>query len=433
FTNKAAREMQERVAALLPKRDDKTKPEISTFHSLCVRILRRQIHRIGYPNQFAIYDRGDQESIARQVLKDYKFSSGALRPGDFIRQIGDWKNAGVRPDKALEIVESSKAYLCASAYGKYQARMKNLGAVDFDDILLLTQDVFGEYPETLDAEAARFDHILIDEYQDTNQIQYEIAKGLALPTRNLCVVGDDDQAIYGWRGAEVRHILNFQRDWPEAKVVRLEENYRSTLPILTWANRLIAINSVRHEKRLKTAVQGESPRIIQCKTAEEEAARVVLSIRARMEETKRKPCDFAILFRTNDQPRAFEMALRASKIPYVVAGGQSFFDRKEVKDLIAYLKALRRPQDDVSLLRVVNTPPRGIGSITIAKIRDYAVANGKPIWDAIKKDDEFLASLDARSREALGAFVALITEEGAKLRRNFSVDALKKFIEKINY
>ncbi len=333
FTNKAAREMQERISALLPKRIDKKKPEISTFHSLCVRILRRQIHRLGFPTQFSIYDRGDQESLARQILREVKITSAALRPADFLKAVGDWKTAGVRPEKALEIATDSKDYLCAVAYSKYQARLKNLGAVDFDDILLLTEDLFRLYPDALEEEAARFDHLLVDEYQDTNMCQYRVVKGLAARRRNLCVVGDDDQAIYGWRGAEVKHILNFQRDWPDAKVVRLEENYRSTAQILRWANTLVAFNSTRHEKRLRSNVQGDPPRILQCKDAEEEAKRVALSIRVRMEETRRRPRDFAILFRTNEQTRAVEMELRSAKIPYVVVGGQSFFDRKEVKGL----------------------------------------------------------------------------------------------------
>ena len=201
FTNKAAREMLERITALLPKRLDKKRPEISTFHSLCVRILRRNIHLLGYPNQFSIYDRGDQESVARQILRNVKISSGALRSGDFLKQISTWKSAGVRPGEAQDIAQTSKEFLCALSYGRYQTLLKDMGAIDFDDILLLTEDLFEQSPETLLTEAARFDSILVDEYQDTNLSQYRIIKGLAERHRNLCVVGDDDQAIYGWRGA----------------------------------------------------------------------------------------------------------------------------------------------------------------------------------------------------------------------------------------
>lgn len=433
FTNKAAREMLERVTKLLPKRVDKKRPEISTFHSLGVRILRRNIHRLGFPNQFSIYDRGDQESVARQILRDIKVSNAALRPGDFLRQIGDWKSSGIRPDRAAESAQFSKDYLCAVAYGKYQARMKDLGAVDFDDILLLTEDLFAQFPDVLLAESRRFDHILVDEYQDANLSQYRIVKGLALPHRNLCVVGDDDQAIYGWRGAEVRHILNFKRDWPDAKTVRLEENYRSTYQILSWANRLIEFNSLRHEKTLRSTIQGDTPRILQCKDGDEEAKRVVLSIKVRMEETKRRPRDFAILFRTNEQTRAIETELRSARIPYNVVGGQSFFDRKEVKDVVSYLKTITRPQDDVALLRIINAPPRGIGSTTLGKARDFAVSNRRPIWEALANSPEFAESLDGRAQEATRKFCQLITVESAKLKRNFSVDALRNFIENIGY
>ena len=285
FTNKAAREMLERVTELLPKRNDKKRPEISTFHSLCVRILRRNINVLGYPNQFSIYDRGDQESVARQVLRNIKISTGAIRPGDFLKQISSWKSSGIRPPVAQETAQTSKDYLSARAYASYQAKLRDLGAVDFDDILLLTEDLFSEYPEVLQKESERFDHILVDEYQDTNLSQYRIVRGLAAPHRNLCVVGDDDQAIYGWRGAEVRHILNFKRDWPEAKTIRLEENYRSTQQILNWANRLIDFNTYRHVKRLRSTVQGEPPHIMQCKDGEVEAKRVVASIKQRLAES----------------------------------------------------------------------------------------------------------------------------------------------------
>ena len=433
FTNKAAREMLQRVSELLPKRADGLKPEISTFHSLCVRILRRNIHLLGFPNMFTIYDRGDQESIARQILRDVKIASGAIRPADFLRKIGDWKSAGVRPSKAQEIAQDSKEYLCAVAYTRYQNSLRDLGAVDFDDILLLTEDLFGQFPEVLEKEAERFDHILVDEYQDTNMSQYRIIKGLAERRRNLCVVGDDDQAIYGWRGAEVRHILNFKRDWPDAKTVRLEENYRSTSQILLWANRLIAFNSLRHEKALKSIVQGEPPHILQCKDGDVEAKRVVSSIRQRLQEANRRPRDFAILFRTNEQPRAIEMELRSARIPYNVVGGQSFFDRKEIKDVLSYLKTLVHPRDDVSLLRIINSPPRNIGSTTLAKIREYSIANKKHVWDAINSETDVFQNLDARTQSALTNFGNLIKTQAKRFRVDFSPKTVEDFLTQINY
>ncbi len=432
FTNKAAREMLQRVGDLLPKRADKKKPEISTFHSLCVSILRRNIHHLGFPNQFSIYDRGDQESVVRHVMREINLA-GAVRPSDFLRQVSEWKSAGVRPEQALTETRFAKDYLCAVAYGRYQNRLRDLGAVDFDDILLLTEDVFERFPEVLENESKRFDSILVDEYQDTNMSQYRIIKGLALPHRNLCVVGDDDQAIYGWRGAEVRHILNFKRDWTDAKVVRLEENYRSTNQILTWANRLIEFNTYRHAKKLHSPRQGESPRIMQCKDGEIEAKRVVAAIKQRIQESSRRPRDFAILFRTNEQPRAFEMELRANNIPYNVVGGQSFFDRKEIKDVISYLKLIVHPRDDVALLRVINSPPRGIGSVTLSKLREFAIGKRVSMWDALNPDSDFCKSLDQRSQDAIKSFYTTMKYQASKLRTNFSMEATQEFVEAIRY
>ncbi|MDO5581455.1 MAG: UvrD-helicase domain-containing protein [Planctomycetia bacterium] len=433
FTNKAAREMQERIGKKIGRSESGKKPEISTFHSLCVRILRRQIHHLGFPNQFSIYDRGDMESVARQILRDIRVSGGALTSGDFISRISTWKSHGVSADQAMDHLEDGRDYIIAVAYQRYQKALKTLGAVDFDDILLLTEDLFRGYPEVLVEEAGRFDHLLVDEYQDTNMSQYRIVKGLALPHRNLCVVGDDDQAIYGWRGAEVTHILNFQKDWPDAKVVRLEMNYRSTAPILAWANQVIQFNFNRHPKRLKTAAAGDPPHILQCKDGEEEAKTVVSQIRNRLDTTQRQPKDFAILFRTNEQPRAFEMELRKQKVPYVLVGGQSFFDRKEVKDIISYLKALLRPQDDVSLLRIVNTPSRGIGDASIRKITEHAVSEGKPIWEILVRDHDFMETLDSKSRESAARFCSMMRENSAKLRSGFSPENLEAFIQKIDY
>ncbi|MDP6720759.1 MAG: UvrD-helicase domain-containing protein, partial [Pirellulaceae bacterium] len=225
FTNKAAAEMKERVGAQLGKRLE-TMPAVSTFHSHCVRVLRRHIRKLGYPDQFAIYDRGDQESLARGVLREIRISGAMLKPSDLLFHIGHWKTKCIRPHDAEAVAETDKEHLAAIAYRRYQEKLKALGAVDFDDLLLCTEQLFSESKEALRHESNRFDHLLIDEYQDTNGSQYRIVRALASGHRNLCVVGDDDQSIYGWRGAEVQHILRFSKDWPDAKVVRLEQNYR---------------------------------------------------------------------------------------------------------------------------------------------------------------------------------------------------------------
>ncbi|MDR0609856.1 MAG: UvrD-helicase domain-containing protein [Planctomycetaceae bacterium] len=434
FTNKAAKEMQNRIAELLHNRNRKTpKPETSTFHSLCVQILRRYITKLGYPQQFAIYDRGDQESVARQVLKEIKVSDAALRPGEMLARISSWKSEGLNPEKAAEKIWSAKDHLTWLAYERYQNALRTLGAVDFDDLLLVTEELFRKYPETLKMEAGRFDHLLVDEYQDTNMSQYRIVKGLALPHRNLCVVGDDDQAIYGWRGADVKHILSFQRDWPDAKIVRLEENYRSTKQIIDWANRLIVFNKHRHGKKLLSPLSGEQPNILQCKDSETEAKTVVSKIKERLVSAKRQPRDIAILFRTNDQPRAFEMELRNAKIPYVLIGGQSFFDRKEVRDVLSYLKVLNHPKDDISLLRILNTPPRGIGTTTIQKLTATAVSQKIPLWDLLGTGAGAVTEFQDKTSDALHSFRALIEEQRNNLCRHFTVQNLKNFLSVIDY
>ena len=482
FTNKAAREMQTRITELLGRRGGnhaakksadggvdgkrKEKPEISTFHSLCVRILRRHITRLGYPARFAIYDRGDQESVARQVLKEIKVNTGALKPGDLLYRISRWKCEAKRPEHLDDPRFGAKDYLAALAYRRYQKTLKTLGAVDFDDLLLLTEELFQRHPEALEEEAGRFDHLLVDEYQDTNMSQYRIVKDLAGKHRNLCVVGDDDQAIYGWRGAEVTHILGFQKDWPEAKVVRLEENYRSTRQIIEWANRVITFNATRHAKRLRSTIDGEPPRILQCKDGETEAKTVVRQIKTRLETTKRQPKDFAVLFRTNEQPRALEMEFRAAKIPYTLIGGQSFFDRKEVRDIFAYLKVLNRPRDEVALLRILNTPPRGIGQSSVQKLLESSLAASVSVWDVVKAATErgdfpgsavagtavetaaetaveravettvearYAADLSPKTIGALRSFRSLIDEYREKLSRNFSAETLSELIERIGY
>jgi DNA helicase-2/ATP-dependent DNA helicase PcrA len=384
FTNKAADEMQRRAAALLGKRLPKH-PEISTFHSLCVRILRRHITHLGYPSGFAIYDRGDQESVARSVLREIKAADGLLRPGDLLYFTGRWKMASVRPGRAASLAQTDKEHLAASAYRRYQDALKTAGAVDFDDLLLLSEELFERFPKIRAAEAGRFDHLLVDEYQDTNGSQYRIVKALSAGHRNLCVVGDDDQSIYGWRGAEVAHILGFRKDWPDAKIVRLELNYRSTREILAWANRLIAFNRRRHVKVLRATAGGEPPCIVQLEDEVQEAKTVVGQIAARIRQAGRHPRDFAVLCRTNEQPRAFEMELRQAKIPYVLLGGMSFYDRKEVRDILAYLKVLANPRDEVAILRILNTPPRGIGQGTVKRLLAQAIAEKKPLWEILPR------------------------------------------------
>ncbi len=431
FTNKAAAEMQQRVRAELGKRK-KDRPELSTFHSLCVRILRRQIEHLGYPRQFAIYDRGDQESIARNVLRDIKAADSTLRPGDLLFFIGNWKTACLRPNEAANAARNDREHLAAAAYRRYQGALKAAGAVDFDDLLLLTEELFRRFPEVRHEEASRFDHLLVDEYQDTNGSQYRIVRALAEPHRNLCVVGDDDQSIYGWRGAEVTHILGFKKDWPDAKVVRLETNYRSTHEIVAWANTLIAFNKHRHGKILRATVPGELPRILQFETAEEEAEQVVADIASRIRDKGRKARDIAILFRTNEQPRVFEQELRRANIPYVLIGGQSFYDRKEVRDILAYLKAIHNPRDEVSLLRIINLPPRGIGQSSVTKMIETAVAGKRAIGEALK-DAAIVDRLVPAARKGIADFLNLLHKYRREMGSRPTADLVRELIHEIGY
>ena len=408
FTRKAAGEMQERASKLLDGKKKQARPFISTFHSLCVKVLRRHIEKLGYPRQFTICDRGDQEGEARAALREIRCPDESLRPGDLLAIVSQWKNKSYEPSRAASVAESDKEHLAAAAYRRYQDHLRTKGMVDFDDLLLLTQQLFAKFPAVRREEAGLFDHVLIDEYQDTNQSQYQIVKGLAMGHRNLCVVGDDDQSIYGWRGAEVQHILRFQEDWPGAKVVRLEDNYRSTAAILGYANTLIAFNRLRHDKILRAArPNGQRPRIMQLQDETEEAEKLVADIKQKLEEPGVRAKDFAILCRTNEQPRSFETELRRAKLPYVLLGGMSFFDRKEIRDLLAYLKVIENPRDEPSLLRIINTPARNIGASTVKQLVATATSKGNTVWEVLS--DPSQASLNAAAVGALQKFRQLIT------------------------
>ena len=383
FTNKAAGEMLERTSHLLGKRA-KPRPFISTFHSLCVRILRQEIVLLGYPANFVIYDRGDQESAARKAMRDIRLGEKSLKPGDFLSIVSKWKTRSIQPEEASEAAEDDLERLAATAYRRYQTNLKASGAVDFDDLLLLTVKIFHDFPDALARWQQRFQYVQIDEYQDTNGIQFHLIEALVRPHKNLCVVGDDDQSIYGWRGAELEHILGFDKVFPGAKVVRLQDNYRCTDAILKLANRLVRNNKNRHDKQL--IAHKETPDQVRLKTfpdEQKEAEFVVADIDYLVKELNVQPQDFAILVRTNEQPRIFEQELRKKRLPYVVVGAQSFFDRREIRDIMAYLKVLSQPDDEMSLLRIINTPSRGIGETSIEKLLGIAVRQKKKIIEIV--------------------------------------------------
>ena len=446
FTNKAANEMKERLEKMLgpggkpgnryqKKKsvgDDPNVPTISTFHSLCVRILRRQIDKLGYPLKFAIYNRGDQESLARTILRELNVADKLLAPNQLLFWIGHWKCKSMDPRQAELASDSDVQHLAAVGYRRYQRQLKLSGAVDFDDLLLLTERLFKEHPDIRKQEADRFDHILVDEYQDTNTSQYRIVLGLA-GHRNLCVVGDDDQSIYGWRGAEVEHILSFHKDWPDAKVIRLEDNYRSTEAIIKKANTLIRFNKTRHDKILKAArPNGEVPSIRQYANETVEAQETVYDLQRRLEVPGREPRDFAILFRTNEQPRIFETELRKAKLPYILVGGMSFFDRKEVKDLLAYLRLLEDKPDEISVLRIINTPPRGIGKKSIETLLNHAIANKVPLWDLISGKAE-RPKLTTPTNRGLDQLARIVEDVAYQETNDTLVDLARNMVETTQY
>lgn len=416
FTNKAAKEMGERTQALLGK-GTKTRPWISTFHSLCVRILREEIDKLGYPKRFTICDRGDQESAAREALREIRVVDKQMTPGNLVNQISSWKSAGIHADRAGNFIETDLDQLAAMAYKRYQNKLAAAGAVDFDDLLLLTDKLFSKHPDVLERQQARFSHVQIDEYQDTNGIQFRLVQKLVEPHENICVVGDDDQSIYGWRGADITHILSFPRQYPNATVVRLEDNYRCTGRILGLANKLVANNRDRHKKVLRAAKpDGPVVDIREYSDESAEALEVVREIKYYTEACDVPTRDFAILFRTNEQPRAFEMELRQQRVPYVLLGSQSFFDRREIKDIISYLKVIANPRDEMALLRIINRPARGLGEKTVRTVLDRAVRDGRTIWDTVHAC-EVEGQITARAAQAFHSFQSLINHYRADVER----------------
>ncbi len=422
FTNKAAREMMARAKAYLkPKKvvrgpagksqDDL--PEISTIHSLCVRILRRHAPRLGYPERFAIIDRGEQESTARKVLKELKVPDTTLSPGDLVDRVSRWKSAAVRPDGAIETLSADAPEhwtLAAAGYRRYQHDLRAAGAVDFDDLLMLVEELFAKHEDVRLAEAGRFDHILVDEYQDTSGIQERILSALARDHRSLCVVGDDDQSIYAWRGAQISHILEFPTRWPKTVTVRLEENYRSTPEIIRAANTLIACNTRRHGKTLVSmAPSGPAPAIVQAQDELDEARRIVADVEARFAEGSVDPPEAVILLRTGEQTRVFEQELRRRNIPYELVGSRSFFDRREVKDVMSFLRMMVDPDDDMALSRIANVPPRGLSSSAVLQARTAAQSAGRSLWRELlgRRSEGTLSSAAAGGLTTLEKLITL--------------------------
>ncbi|MGL5641465.1 MAG: ATP-dependent helicase, partial [Paraclostridium sp.] len=372
FTNKAANEMKERVEETIDS--DVKDMWITTFHSCCVRMLRKDINRIGYNRSFVIYDSSDQATLVKDCLKELNLSDKAFEPKVVISYISGAKDQLLTPQAYKDMHRGdARMSKIADVYTLYQDRLKRNSALDFDDLIIKTVELLKTEESVLAYYRNKFKYIMVDEYQDTSKAQYEFIKLLAREHQNICVVGDDDQSIYGWRGADIRNILEFERDYDDVHVVKLEQNYRSTQVILDAANTVISNNIERKRKKLWSE-QKEGEKIkIQVNADEIEEADYVADSIWRIHRKENKPFkDFAVLYRANAQARAIEDALNRSQIPYNIYGGTKFYERKEIKDLVAYLRVLQNVQDDISLKRIINVPKRGIGLRTIEKIEDRA-------------------------------------------------------------
>ena len=402
FTNKAATEMRERVKGMV--RDGKgTKVVLGTFHAFCARLLREFASHVGYKNNFVIYSQSEQESLIKRVLQSLLVKDETCDPSAMLSRISKAKNDGTSlgdPQKSLD----------AAVMEKYADEMRGLNVMDFDDLLVLGVKLLEQNAAVRATVQSRHHYVMVDEFQDTNSLQMRLLRALVPVPYNVCVVGDDDQSIYGWRGAEITNITQFEDFFPNPHVVKLEENYRSTTPILHTANSLIKNNAGRRPKSLWSRNHGAEPvRLIATQDEKEESDMIAKEVESARFASNQPWEDFAVLFRTNDQSRVLEQAFRQRKIPYRVVGARSFFDRREVKDILSYLTVLHNPHDDIALLRVLNTPTRGIGSATAELARERSMEKHHSVWVALC-DDAFLRQIPEKARNAIRNFTALISK-----------------------
>ena len=432
FTNKAAGEMRERVAQLAGERAREI--TVGTFHAFCARVLREHGHALGLPRKFTICDASDQLSAVKSAMRELRVHETTMHPSAVLARLSLAKNRMETPESFLASGDGGgRDQLVGSVWQRYQQYLTRTRALDFDDLLLEAVRLLREHEDVRSHYRKRYLYVLVDEYQDTNHPQYEIVKQIGGEHRNVCVVGDDDQSIYGWRGADIRKILGFHHDFKGAKVVRLQTNYRSTRPILEAANTVIRKNASRHEKALESARGDGAPvRFVRLKDETSEAQFVVEEMRKPLRLEEARPQDFAILCRTQVQFRAFEAELRANGLPYVVVGGMSFFDRKEVRDVVAFLKLAVNPRDETALLRVINTPARGVGKASLDRVVAFATDHGISASEAFERASE----IDGLSPQAVAGYRALrAAVDGSELADAGSnlVFRLGRFLEAIAY
>ncbi len=433
FTNKAAGEMRERVADLVGRRAAK-KLTVGTFHAFCVKALRAHADAIEMPAGFSICDSSDQIAAIKSALRELHVPEASLRPRDLHSKISLLKNQLVSAEEFLDNALDDEEQLIGRAYQKYDATLRRARSLDFDDLLVKLVGLFRTHPAIRDNFRNRYRYVLVDEFQDTNKPQFGIVRGIADGHRNLCVVGDDDQSIYGWRGAEVKQILEFDKRYAGAVVVRLETNYRSTSQILDAANAVISNNPARHKKTLRSHIgKGEDIGVVVHEDEEKEANSVVFDIVGKMARRDLSFADFAVLFRTAPQSRVFEQAFRANDIPYILVGGMSFFDRKEIRDLLAYVKQMVNPLDEMSFMRVVNTPPRGVGKSSLDALLDFATKKGISVPQALDLSPSAIDGVTERAMTSIRELRASLARlaEGAKARE--LVNGIRRMIEATDY
>jgi len=430
FTNKAAGEMRERVEKLLGPSAHGVL--LSTFHSLCVRILRRDIGHLGLGRGFAIYDQGDSQALVKEAMRRAGLDPKQEEPRRVEWRIDQWKNAGIGPAEAFDAAVDFESRRAAELYLGYQRLLVDANALDFGDLLLRTVELFARFPEVLAHYRRRWTYVLVDEYQDTNRVQYQLVQQLASEHRNLCVVGDADQSIYGWRGADLRNILDFERDYPDAAVVRLERNYRSTRPILDGASGVVENNLARKERRLVTDREGGEPIVVHAAANDRNEAQWVVRQILTAQRVEGRPLgSFAIFYRTNAQSRLFEEALLEYDVPHVVVGGVRFYERAEVKDALAWLRLIVNPADAVSLRRAVARPARGLGKGTLERAEEIARTRGVPVVEGLRLLGEETPS--GRGAASARAFALLLDSLRGEALRCGVGEALARILDRSGY
>lgn len=431
FTNKAAGEMRERIDDMVGYGSENI--WVSTFHSTCVRILRRFIDHIGFGTNFTIYDTEDQKTIMKDICKRLEIDTKMYKEKSFLAAISSAKDELISPEAyALRAQGDFRKMKEAAVYREYQQVLRKNNALDFDDLIVKTVELFQSDMEVLDYYQERFRYIMVDEYQDTNTAQFQLIKLLAGKYKNLCVVGDDDQSIYKFRGANIYNILNFEKEFPNAVTIKLEQNYRSTQNILNAANGVIANNVGRKAKRLWTEnEEGEKIAFHQFETGFDEADYVAKDIRSKVREGMYHYGDCAVLYRTNAQSRLFEERFITASIPYKIVGGVNFYSRREIKDLLAYLKTIDNAMDDLAVRRIINVPKRGIGATTLSRVQDYADANGLTFYNALKMAEEI--GTIGRASAKIRPFVMLIQSMRSKLPYISVSELLQEIIEETGY